>query len=181
MKVAALFTIFYAVLATALVLPREARGVEKMALKGPATDIFSRNREVTTDAEVDFATSENGNEFEKRSKEDLLQCNVGNPGVGGAGDQNALIDGIDYLNQKWGDAVWVVEPNSCKRVSCSWNSAIWVCSDAKDTLQAKTKDVTALATLIIDNCIENTLMAIWTHGRAYHNQDWNVILGKDKC
>lgn len=90
---------------------------------------------------------------------------MGNPGVGGAGDQNALIDGIDYLNQKWADAVWVVEPDSCKRVSCSWNSAIWLCSDAKDTLQAKTKDITALATLIIDNCIENTLMAIWTHGK----------------
>lgn len=90
---------------------------------------------------------------------------MGNPGVGGAGDQNALIDGIDYLNQKWADAVWVVEPNSCKRVSCSWNSAIWLCSDAKSTLQAATKDITALATLIIDNCIENTLMAIWTHGK----------------
>ncbi|KAF7557075.1 hypothetical protein G7Z17_g890 [Cylindrodendrum hubeiense] len=149
MKASTVFTIFYAVMASALVIPQTANGIEKVA--------------------------------PREAVEDTLQCGVGNPGVGGAGDQNALIDGINHLNQKWPDAVWVVEPDSCNRVSCSWNSAIWLCSDAKSTIKAPTKQITALATMIIDNCIENTFMAIWTHGRAYHNEDWNVILGKDKC
>ncbi|KAH7131656.1 hypothetical protein B0J13DRAFT_107632 [Dactylonectria estremocensis] len=178
MKACFVFTIFYAALASALAVPKAANKIHVGTVTESVKNVISKTRDVVVSTKNDNGTTENDNIFHKRAKEGEYECNVGSDG---AGDQNALIDGINYLNDKWPDAVWPVEPGTCNRATCSWNSAIWVCSDADHSIQPKTKDIVALASVLINNCIENTFFAIWTEGRIYANEEWNVILGKDSC
>ncbi|KAH7127406.1 hypothetical protein EDB81DRAFT_907681 [Dactylonectria macrodidyma] len=196
MKTSFVFTIFYAALASALAVPNAADKIHVGEVIEPVNNVVPKTRDVVADTKNHNVTTEDANLFHKRSKEVMknphlsishilivfskgeYECNVGSDG---AGDQNALIDGINYMNDKWPDAVWPVEPGTCNRATCSWNSAIWVCSDADHKIQPKTEDIVALASVLINNCIENTFFAMWTEGRIYANEEWNVILGKDSC
>lgn len=47
----------------------------------------------------------------------------------GNADVDAILEGVDYLHRLGGSANMRAGPRVCSRVSCSWNSAIYLCND----------------------------------------------------
>lgn len=78
-----------------------------------------------------------------------------NCGWGGSGEASgtAIGDGITYLNS-FGDGYCGLDdgPYKCARVSCSYNSAIWLCNDNDTPLRVKCKDLEPFIRKIHDEC-----------------------------
>ncbi|KAH7131336.1 hypothetical protein EDB81DRAFT_950651 [Dactylonectria macrodidyma] len=200
MKASAILTVFYAALASASLLPpaiRSAKTVEKVVIPGPIKDVFSETsvvegglysreleepEQVKKDErpdEMDIDDFHASNNFDKRAKEGETNCRWG--GRGSAATL-AIRDGIDYIKDNWFGANCVVEagPKKCQRFTCSWNSAIWLCNDTKKKINVPCRYIAYSAEKIIDKCGWYD----WeprVQGQRFHNQDWNVIVGKDSC
>ncbi|KAI1506171.1 hypothetical protein F5X99DRAFT_404218 [Biscogniauxia marginata] len=101
----------------------------------------------------------------------------------GFADNSRITEGIQYL-RTLGPSLARVEPGParCDRVSCSWDSAIWLCNDRTDVLGVNWTDVADFAQAIQSNC----------HGMGYRmagefdddqdwNTGWNVVIGASDC
>ncbi|KAL2867414.1 uncharacterized protein BJX67DRAFT_85278 [Aspergillus lucknowensis] len=65
--------------------------------------------------------------------------------------RDSISDGIDYLNGVGGTPAQ--DPNSCGRVSCSYNSAIYMCNDNDETQYlASFATLASGAQKILDEC-----------------------------
>ncbi|KAF7555192.1 hypothetical protein G7Z17_g2357 [Cylindrodendrum hubeiense] len=201
MKASAILTMLCAALATAAVLPQRsnsARQIQDVKLKGPVKDIWSVGNVDKRD--IDAEDSHNDNEvkdvdnhdqfdvedfeahkgLDKRFKDNEANCRWGG---NGPASTLAIRDGMDHINENWGDSDCQVEagPSKCQRFTCSWDSAIWLCNDTKETLKVPCKEIASVAGDIIDQCA----WVDWepkAQGQIFRSGgDWNVIIGGDSC
>ncbi|KAH8667893.1 hypothetical protein BGZ61DRAFT_364750, partial [Ilyonectria robusta] len=104
---------------------------------------------------------------------------------GGKGPASApaIRDGISYIKDNWDGYDCQVEagPSKCKRFTCSWNSAIWLCNDTNETLKVPCRDIASMAGKIIDTCGWYDWEPMVQGQRFTGNKEWNVIVGKDSC
>ncbi|KAF4458844.1 hypothetical protein FALBO_14406, partial [Fusarium albosuccineum] len=113
--------------------------------------------------------------FEKRDTPFTqgLLCDVGGSG---AARKKAIEEGIQYLQTRLGNAPCGLDngPRVCTRVSCSYDSAIWLCNDNSGPLQVACGQVGDLAQRILFGCPN-------PQGQFFTNANWNVIIGKEEC
>ncbi|KAH7123511.1 hypothetical protein B0J13DRAFT_648034 [Dactylonectria estremocensis] len=200
MKASAVLSVFFAAVISASLLPpaiRLATAVEKVEITGPVKNVFSEASVIKRDLdtqelekaeavkkderrdEMDIDKFYASNNLDKRAKEGKTNCRWG--GSGSAATL-AIRDGIDYIKDNWFGSDCVVEagPSKCQRFTCSWDSAIWLCNDTKKKIKVPCRYAAYSAEKIIDKCGWYD----WeprVQGQRFHNQDWNVIVGKDSC
>ncbi|PHH79465.1 hypothetical protein CDD80_4692 [Ophiocordyceps camponoti-rufipedis] len=91
-------------------------------------------------------------------------------------------EGIAYLASLGGPPFLPKGPGSCSRVSCSWNSAIWVCNDNHDTLViGNWPDVARSAQRIVDACLELKIDRSRVKGYSIEPGNWRVVIGHTVC
>ncbi|KAI8219424.1 hypothetical protein K4K54_009529 [Colletotrichum sp. SAR 10_86] len=93
-------------------------------------------------------------------------------------NRDRLYAGVGYLRGVGGRPWNAAGPGTCGRVSCSWNSAIWWCNDAKSrkTLDSYSS-IADGATRALSVCKGNPLVS----GQAFHKTNWNVIVRRASC
>ncbi|KAH7418459.1 hypothetical protein BKA64DRAFT_762693 [Cadophora sp. MPI-SDFR-AT-0126] len=93
-------------------------------------------------------------------------------------DGPAIIDGLKYLRK--GDKTCNVGPQTCARVSCSWNSAIYV---NKFPIAPSCKTIADFGRELNNKC--RWQRQAYEHhkvgGQAWDRGNWNVYIRKDKC
>ncbi|KAL5324510.1 hypothetical protein ACEPPN_009056 [Leptodophora sp. 'Broadleaf-Isolate-01'] len=93
-------------------------------------------------------------------------------------DSNCIWEGIDYL-RKGAPFCWV-NAHTCARISCSWNSAIYLCSDYGATWGHSCKYISGYAEDLIHSCTETNIGASWT-GREFDTDNYSVYVMSDRC
>ncbi|KAM0421487.1 hypothetical protein ACHAPT_010660 [Fusarium lateritium] len=145
---------------------------EDVTLEGTIEEITAKAREINPD----FGRE---SQPEKRAEFGKLNC-----GWGGDGKASsvAINDGIKYLNS-FGDGYCGLDdgPAKCARISCSYNSAIWLCNDKNTPLRVRCRDLEPFIKKIVDDCYTWSFWEPLVQGQLFSNEKWNVILGKDKC
>ncbi|KAJ0161655.1 hypothetical protein CTA2_5845 [Colletotrichum tanaceti] len=102
-----------------------------------------------------------------------FQCNVTV-----LADARVIATGAKYLGGVKGQPRGDPGPNSCGRVSCSWNSAIWFCNDNTHSISAGSYQTLADGTYhILKQCTAGE----WVSGQTWHKDNWRVLVGRDKC
>lgn len=106
-----------------------------------------------------------------------------NCGVGGNGpaENTYLQDGIDHLNSVT-DHPCIMEagPGVCTRVSCSDDTAIWVCNDNSYEIQHSCPDLATYAVDIRAKCHSYTV-EMTIRGEEYDSGNFHVVVGGDSC
>lgn len=89
-----------------------------------------------------------------------------NCGWGGKGRAGVLAikEGIDYLQGIDGYCGLDDGPYKCARVSCSWDSAIWLCNDNDTPLRVPCKDLGPFAAKIREGCMSSGWSEPMTQG-----------------
>ncbi|KAJ4313268.1 hypothetical protein N0V84_009496 [Fusarium piperis] len=172
---------------TVKVLPAPIEGYDIVPLKWTGK-LDNRGEDVTLEGTVEEITSkvkktnpDFGLEIrpEKRAEFGKVNC-----GWGGSGKASGLAigDGIKYLNG-FGDGYCGLDdgPYKCARISCSYNSAIWLCNDNDTPLRVRCGDLEPFIRKIVDDCYTWGFGEPMVQGQIFTNENWNVILGKDKC
>ncbi|KAF4589827.1 hypothetical protein GQ602_003716 [Ophiocordyceps camponoti-floridani] len=91
-------------------------------------------------------------------------------------------EGINYLSSLGGPPFLPQGPGSCSRVSCSWNSAIWLCNDNPSTLLISNwPDVARSAQRIVDACSELKTDGGRVKGYSIEPGGWRVVIGHTVC
>ncbi|KAG4413450.1 hypothetical protein IFR04_013427 [Cadophora malorum] len=81
--------------------------------------------------------------------------------------------GIKYLRNN--NLVCGVNPHSCSRVSCSYDSAIWVCNNNNEWIGPDCKLIASFAQALRDRCyFTDGIHDPATGGQAWDNENWNV-------
>ncbi|KAK3316853.1 hypothetical protein B0H66DRAFT_562294 [Apodospora peruviana] len=113
---------------------------------------------------------------------DSILCNVFNPA-----DTNVIDQGISYL-YGIGDGLCRAPPGvpgnpGCSRVSCSYNSGIFLCNDQNFEAQIPCRLVADNALGIVRKCGYTAANgAHLTHGQIWSfNHAWNVVINADSC
>ncbi|KAF4615549.1 hypothetical protein G7Y89_g15311 [Cudoniella acicularis] len=91
-------------------------------------------------------------------------------------------DGIDYLNTV--DAFCNCGGQSCVRISCSWNSAIYLCNDNDDEIWNACDYMATFAQDIVDQCTTTYPPPVWTTrsgGQEFDSNNFNIIVRDDSC
>jgi len=116
---------------------------------------------------------------------DGINCDAG--GVG-ATNVRPIEDGIAYLRGIPGLCVVPRGPYVCSRVSCSWNSGIWLCNDKRETLRVPCAKIGDYAQRVKDECWFNgtpntPFFTPMVRGQIFDTEDWNIPLGRtpDHC
>ncbi|RSL66562.1 hypothetical protein CEP54_003648 [Fusarium duplospermum] len=144
---------------------------ENITLEGTLEEITVKAREINPD----FGASPS---VEKRG---FGKINCGWGGKGRAGVL-AIKEGIDYLQGINGYCGLDDGPYKCARVSCSWDSAIWLCNDNDTPLRVPCKDLGPFAAKIREDCMSSGWSEPMTQGQLFSDEgNWNVIVGKDSC
>ncbi|KAJ4180925.1 hypothetical protein NW755_011460 [Fusarium falciforme] len=145
---------------------------EDMTFEGHIEEIAAKARETNPDFGRESKPA-------KRSEFGKLNC-----GWGGNGEASgtAIGDGITYLNS-FGDGYCGLDggPYKCAPVSCSYNSAIWLFNDNDTSLRVRCRDLEPFIRKIYDECYTWGFGESSIQGQLCSNENWNVILGKDKC
>ncbi|KAL4887678.1 hypothetical protein BJY04DRAFT_212707 [Aspergillus karnatakaensis] len=128
---------------------------------------FEEDMEITT---TDSSVSA------RQNPTDTLFCNNLRP----QGWDNPLGKGAEYLKKLKGKPHLRAGPHVCKKVSCSWDTAIWWCNDNN---HAKTlpsfRNIGDGATVIRDRCYRKTSRRI--SGELHHQDKWSVKVFGDDC
>ena len=76
-----------------------------------------------------------------------------------------------------------VKKNSCSRVSCSYNSAIFLCNDNDIPIAPECSLVAGYALKVIDHCKTQLPSGKWYASGKYFNETggWNAEVRYDKC
>ncbi|KAE9373604.1 hypothetical protein N431DRAFT_535069 [Stipitochalara longipes BDJ] len=107
--------------------------------------------------------------------------------VGNWGWQSTLTgyitDGVTYLNRIGGRLS--ISAHSCSRISCSYNSAIYLCNDNPGTIDPATVYIASYAQDLINLCSFEDLSpwgdASYTGGQEFDTDKYNVIVRLDSC
>ncbi|KAJ3548812.1 hypothetical protein NM208_g817 [Fusarium decemcellulare] len=183
MKASVVFTIFSATSASASAsllhkpgpkaLKAPTEGYEVAPLKWTA-NAGKRGANVARDGSTENYSDPNKYDEERSfEKRDGFLCDVGGSG---AAREKAIEEGIKYLRGELGNAPCGLDsgPRVCTRVSCSYDSAIWLCNDNNGPLQVACGQIGDLAQRILSGCPN-------PQGQFFTNANWNVIIGKEGC
>ncbi|RDA85527.1 hypothetical protein CP532_2167 [Ophiocordyceps camponoti-leonardi (nom. inval.)] len=99
----------------------------------------------------------------------------------GAGPANLaeINRGIDYLLTIPGSPM-IAGTTSCERVSCSWNSAIWLCNEGKRSLTLSNwLEVARSAQGIVDRCFLPG--GKFVMGHSFEVLGWRTVIGHSNC
>lgn len=125
----------------------------------------------------------------------------------GNADVDAILEGVDYLHRLGGSANMRAGPRVCSRVSCSWNSAIYLCNDVSalspksggggggmgarliwwESQNSGPKSVTWNG--VANSAAHITEVCPWrgadawryTSGQNFEQSQWNTIVREDNC
>ncbi|KAH7360789.1 hypothetical protein BKA65DRAFT_547502 [Rhexocercosporidium sp. MPI-PUGE-AT-0058] len=96
-------------------------------------------------------------------------------------DGPAVIDGINYLRR--GNKMCNIGAQSCGRVSCSWDAAIYLCNNNPHPISPSCRTVGDFANKLNNKC--RWQYYLYQHhqvgGQAWDNDNWNVFIRKDDC
>ncbi|KUJ09226.1 uncharacterized protein LY89DRAFT_598214 [Mollisia scopiformis] len=98
----------------------------------------------------------------------------------GNADAGLIQDGINYLSGLQGGCC--VGPTSCVRISCSWNSAIFLCNDNGYTICPNCGYLATYASDMINDCSSwNGGDSIIVGGQLFDSDHYNIIVRWDSC
>ncbi|KAK7981400.1 hypothetical protein PG988_003638 [Apiospora saccharicola] len=104
-------------------------GGPEMNFSGTIQEVVAQIKQINPDFPAGLNNSLPFKQDDKPNDGHQVQCDIGGDADGGA-YLSDIWAGIDYLHGIPGNCgVNAGPPNSCSRVSCSWNSGIWLCSD----------------------------------------------------
>ncbi|KAK0119329.1 hypothetical protein ONS95_008171 [Cadophora gregata] len=96
-------------------------------------------------------------------------------------NQGAIREGIAYL-RRGSMACWI-NPHSCSRISCSWDSAIYLCNNNNYRFGHPCFQIADYAQAILDKC--QYKKNLWADkevgGQAWDILNWNVPVYKEHC
>ncbi|PVH84403.1 hypothetical protein DL98DRAFT_568950 [Cadophora sp. DSE1049] len=119
-------------------------------------------------------------QFAKRYATDLHCLPVDGQTWTGA-DITAISEGVAYLREGW--KMCSVPGRTCGRVSCSWNSAIYICNNKDEAINPTCDLIAAFAKVMADKC--RVRRGVFQHdvtgGQFWDNDNWNVIIHSDRC
>ncbi|KAF8866222.1 hypothetical protein BDZ45DRAFT_720358 [Acephala macrosclerotiorum] len=110
-----------------------------------------------------------------------LYCCPNDPWGWSSATTSIIEEGIDYLNHFNG--LCGVGARSCVRISCSWNSGIYLCNDAYNGITPSCVYMASYAQDIIDDCRGTTG---WNTndivcGQKFDTDNYNIIVHWDRC
>ncbi|KAL4962766.1 uncharacterized protein BDV14DRAFT_99136 [Aspergillus stella-maris] len=95
-----------------------------------------------------------------------------------------ISNGIKYLRGVSGRPVAGPGPGNCARVSCSYDSAIWWCNDAKESKTLNSfGSIADGAQYVLNNCVLPSTGGTYppVNGQVFHKTHWNVIVRGASC
>lgn len=101
-----------------------------------------------------------------------------------AAKADTIIDGITHLNKKaMKGATCKAKKQSCSRVSCSYNSAIFLCNENDFSIAPECKLVADYAFKVIQDCkYPLPPKGLYVNGQHFNESgSWNVVVRHDKC
>ncbi|CAJ2504629.1 Uu.00g120230.m01.CDS01 [Anthostomella pinea] len=103
--------------------------------------------------------------------------------VGGSGkvEGGPLQDGINYLKKHDRPCTADPGPRVCARISCSWNSAIWLCNDTPNGISHACADLATYVEDIREECHVGVGRELLIQGQQFDTENFNVLVGKDNC
>ncbi|KAF4626802.1 hypothetical protein G7Y89_g11356 [Cudoniella acicularis] len=97
-------------------------------------------------------------------------------------DIQRIGQGIQYLDNV--DAYCIANGHSCSRISCSYNSDIWLCNDNDGPIYNGCSYMATFAQDIINSCSVDLAPVTWTTiagGQEFDTNDFNIIVRSDSC
>ncbi|KAI1246907.1 hypothetical protein MGN70_010792 [Eutypa lata] len=121
------------------------------------------------------ATNEETRSLTPRSKDNTI-CWVGG---NGSVKNGWLQEGINYLKQHTqGPCTAGRGPGNCARISCSFNTAIWLCNDDPEyEVSRRCPDIATYAEDIREKCT----FGLSIQGQEFDTDGFNVMVGRDWC
>ncbi|KAH7346430.1 hypothetical protein BKA65DRAFT_551336 [Rhexocercosporidium sp. MPI-PUGE-AT-0058] len=96
-------------------------------------------------------------------------------------DTEAISHGIGYLRKIGGTCG--VGVRTCARVSCSWNSAIFLCNDNPNHLDVSSNQIADYTQDLVNAC--DKYVSRWRGhafgGRIFDNGGWQVVVLREQC
>ncbi|PWY96229.1 hypothetical protein BO94DRAFT_529621 [Aspergillus sclerotioniger CBS 115572] len=112
----------------------------------------------------------------KQSTKEKVLCNI--PGrYSSTANTFWIRSGIKYLKGLEGKCGVSKGPRSCARISCSYDSGIWLCNDNEEKLEVKCSELAGYAEDIIERCDEGE----YVNGQEFDEGGWNVVVAEDLC
>ncbi|PYH96552.1 hypothetical protein BO71DRAFT_174587 [Aspergillus ellipticus CBS 707.79] len=113
----------------------------------------------------------------KRSKEDSsIICDI--PGrLSETATTDWIRSGISYLKGLDGNCGVTAGPAACARISCSYDSGIYLCNDNKKRLNVKCSKLAAYAEDIIEKCDGGE----YVNGQEFDTDNFNIVVAGDVC
>ncbi|OOF94915.1 hypothetical protein ASPCADRAFT_507790 [Aspergillus carbonarius ITEM 5010] len=155
-------------------------GGEHISFTGTSIqEIHSQIKALNPDFElVSPDESSPGNTITQRSDstKDNLICNI--PGrLSETANTYWIRSGIKYLKGLEGKCGVSKGPASCARISCSYDSGIFLCNDNEEKLEVKCSDLAGYAEDIIERCDEGE----YVNGQEFDTRNWNIVVAEDLC
>ncbi|KAK4202072.1 hypothetical protein QBC40DRAFT_263750 [Triangularia verruculosa] len=85
--------------------------------------------------------------------------------------------GAEYLYTRSDKARISKGPDHCDRVSCSWNSAIFLCNEDTVAKVLEWKQLGDATELLLVKCGDNGVVK----GQVNFNDKWNIVVKNDVC
>ncbi|KAH9907301.1 hypothetical protein F4778DRAFT_799613 [Xylariomycetidae sp. FL2044] len=103
--------------------------------------------------------------------------------VGLSGPANAvrIDDGIKFVRKAKGECAMPAGPRVCGRISCSYGSAIYWCNDNDHLFSHQCSDFATYAQTVRNYCTYSDFGQLDVWGQIFDDQNFNVMVGSDKC
>ncbi|PYI14289.1 hypothetical protein BO86DRAFT_99954 [Aspergillus japonicus CBS 114.51] len=168
------------------VVPMTYRGViteggDEVELSGTIEDVHQQIKRlnpdfnVTQSLEAREADAEVHRILQKRNKSNLL-CDI-------EGDHSEtatytwITKGIQYLLALDGVCKVGAGPGTCARISCSYDSGIYLCNDNAWEIEPKCSYLATYAEDIMTQCYDG----MYINGQEFDTDNYNVIVAGDLC
>ncbi|KAL3456839.1 hypothetical protein BJX64DRAFT_293689 [Aspergillus heterothallicus] len=151
----------------------------ELVLNGTVEEVYAQLTHINPNYDSDWAdvsNPEDTNVDDSRAMAYTLHCtpNLAVPG-------NYIKEGIKYLRKVRGKPKLGAGPNKCKRVSCSYNSAIFWCNDDnKPRSLPSFNNIADGAQVILSKCGHDSSKERFA-GALHHPDLWRAVVQKDKC
>ncbi|EFR01023.1 hypothetical protein MGYG_04026 [Nannizzia gypsea CBS 118893] len=96
---------------------------------------------------------------------------------GGGAKVKSIREGASYLNGLHGK--FRPLPRTCSRVSCSWDSGIFLCNDNDHKVSVPCKLVAEYTRDILDICASPDVVSL--RGQEFDSDGWNVVVRESNC
>ncbi|KAH8666596.1 hypothetical protein BX600DRAFT_511517 [Xylariales sp. PMI_506] len=170
--------------------PLQVYGLVPMTWAGPAqpgepnVTLTGSVEEISQKIHSIDATSKDEQDFDqvafapsKRSKNGIT-C-----GVGGSGsvDLDYLNQGIAYLAGRPGLCIVNGGSGQCSRVSCAYNTAIWMCNNESSEQKLPCAEVATYVEDIRSECLMGNLKFLRVRGMETDSNGFYISVGADSC